>query len=1144
MTRFQVSAIETDKRSKAIDPKTSVFLTANAGSGKTTILTRRVIRLMLDGADPARILCLTYTKAAAAEMSNRIFGELGAWVRLADPALAAEIRELTGRNPDAAAIGRARALFARAVETPGGLKIQTIHAFAERLLHLFPFEANVPARFTVMDDLRKTEMLETAKRLTIRAALDAPQSELGQAFFAMADIVAEQGFDDLMRAAMPLLRQVTPATFSMEDWRAHLAHPLGIDLAETEEQVAEALLLHCGFGPLMWANARDALLQHGPYKPSSNEQHFVEHLDICLQTRGTIARADALIDLFSTQQQMLRKSMLTKASRDKLPFVAAAADTALERLPELIDRLRRIRTLDRSTALMVVADAINGRYRADKRARALIDFDDMIDRALSLVESDHGASWVLMKLDGGIDHVLIDEAQDTTPEMWRIVRRLTEEFFAGAGARDAIRTVFAVGDEKQSIYSFQGARPEAFDDSRRHFGRLAEAVARPFETHELQLSFRTVEDVLKAVDQVFAAPHRYTGLTATPASTVHETARVGEPGYVEIWPLEAPPAPSKPEAWEPVDSMGENSAQIKLARRLAQHIATLVDNGHYDNDGKRIEPGDIMILVQRRDGFFEAVIRALKRLRVPVAGADRLRLNEEIGVMDLVAAARVALMPDDDLGLAEVMKSPLLGLTDEDLILLAPNRAASLYAALRASEDLNHRIAVDKIGKWRKLAVRETPYGFFSQLLGPMGGRKNLLSRLGPDAADGIDLFLASVLEREGRGPTSLVTEIATFEALATDIRRDQDHGANAVRVLTVHGSKGLEARIVYLPDSHRMPDFTKDAPLFPADSNAATKRALMWARTKERPAILAERAADNRKAKMEEYRRLFYVAMTRARDRLYIAGWGTRQTVIDPSKSGGLRENWYAMAHEALASGSSSLPREDGEMTLQWRTTPLQPVEIASAEPKPDTEANRLPGWAFRRATADPKTLPPLRPSRAIDAADQDITPERDLARQRGDLVHFLIERIADLPSEARAVAGGALLAQRAPRLDANARQALLSQTLALLTSPAAADIFGPGSRAEVAISGEVVLPSGRSVPVLGRIDRLKIGENDVTIADFKTSVGNLKPRDVVQLALYRAVIAQIFPERRVRTLAVFTQNARVLEVPEQELVEALAAM
>lgn len=1133
---FSLPPDEQRARADAIDPSASVFLSANAGSGKTTILTSRVIRLLLEGVEPSRILCLTYTKAAAAEMQNRIFGTLSGWVRLDDAALGAELARLLQRPPRSADIGRARALFARAVETPGGLKLQTIHAFAERLLHLFPFEANVPARFTVMEEITKAEMLDAAKRATIRAALDAPDAPLGAAFMALADLTGEDGFDGIIRQATPLLRKARTGALGPEDWHGMLAAALEIDPAETPARIAQRIVADGGFGPMLWRATVDAF---GSYKERSWERSFADRLRPCLSASGPQAQADALLAGFLNEKGEPRKQFLTKTGAGLKPEIADAVQDALLRLPALSEQLRRARVLERSVALMVVVDDVLGRYRDEKQARALVDFDDLIDRALDLVSRDNGASWVLRKLDGGIDHVLIDEAQDTTPEMWRIAQALTAEFFSGEGARGARRTVFAVGDEKQSIYSFQGARPAEFAANRTWFGTQAGAVEARFHDLKLQLSFRTVADVLSAVDAVFGAPERYRGLWSENIGTTHTTAREKAPGYVDLWPLEPPPEKSEPDAWDPVDALGEGSAQVRLANRLAGHIAGQVRNGHFENDGAPVRPGDILILVQRRDAFFEAVIRALKREGVAVAGADRVRLSDEIAVMDLIAAARVALLPEDDLALAEALKSPLIGLDDADLIALAPRREASLFAALAASGAAQHRAARAIVETWRALAVRETPHGFFAHILGAMGGRKALLTRLGPDAADGIELFLSGVQARSQRAPASLLHEIEAFAGLATDVKRDQEEAGSSVRVLTVHGAKGLEARMVYLPDCNRTPVGNRDGALFAVGhADDPEREVLLWAQRKEdRPALIEARRASEQAAKMDEYRRLFYVAMTRARDRLVIAGWGAPDKVLD-------KDNWYAMAHAALSPHAVET-EEDGAQVLRWRSVAASPARPHSGADVPLPAPEQLPEWLNRVAPPEEeRTLPPLRPSRAMDAADQILSPQREAARQRGDLAHLLLERLPEVPEAERDALAARLLAARAPHLDAAERERIAAPLRDLLRAPEFTGLFGPESRAEVALAGRVTLSSGAPREILGRIDRLVIEPDRIRIADFKTGRGKARNRDIAQLALYRALLQAIYPGRAVEGVLVHTADATAETIPAAALEAAFAKL
>ena len=1147
MPAFHVPAHEIAIRAEAIDPGTSVFLTANAGSGKTTILTSRVIRLLLEGTEPSRILCVTYTKAAAAEMQNRIFKDLARWVRLDDAALAREVAALTGQVPGPAGLMAARQLFARAVETPGGLKLQTIHAFAERLLHLFPFEANVPARFTVMDDVAKADLIETTKRATIRAALAAPDSDPGRALSTLTAELGESALDELISTSLPLYSGREIGTLNHGERRQHLFAVLGLGSHDTAEAVAGAML-DTAFGIAHWPRIIATI---DATSTATTDTGVAQALRDALATGDAQQQAAALVAVFFTDKGTLRKRVLNGPLLKQAPWLdSAIADTAAA-LPELVDRQRRIAIAGRSADLMSVLDPIVAQFRASKQARGLIDFDDMIERTLQLV-AHPGASWVLRKLDGGIDHVLIDEAQDTTPAMWSIASALTEEFFAGAGARKGRRTVFAVGDEKQSIYSFQGARPEAFAENRALFAGRARNGEAPFLARRLQLSFRTVADILNAVDKVFSTPGRAQGLAAGESGTVHETARRGAPGLVELWPLEEQVKAEAREAWEEVDAAGRHSAQVLLAERLARHIAHLIRHERFDDDGARISAGDIMVLVQQRSGYFEAVIRALKRAGVPVAGADRVRLGEEQAVLDLVAAARVALLPDDDLMLANVLKSPLIGLDDADLIALAPERTGSLHAALAASHTPAHRAAHARIAGWRLLAARQAPYAFFATLLGPQGGRKALLERLGPDAGDGIDMFLAGIQAREGRQAPSLLAEIAAFDRMTGDAKRDQDQAGDVVRVLTVHGAKGLEARVVYLADANRLPNLGKGGRLFRLPVPAmADQHVLLWSAGSEgNPALLTELKDAEKADKMDEYRRLFYVAMTRARDRLYIAGWGNRDKISE--------QCWYGMALAGFAADAAEAEDVAGHGMVRRYRSVSAPAAAPADALRVQASVHPLPDWIAHPLPAEPVAAPPLRPSRAFEAADQPMslgretlgreTPGRDLALARGDVVHALLEWLPDVPQAERATLARAFLAHRLPHAGAGRDKMaaqILSQTLALLDTPELAGLFGPEGRSEVPVAGDVTLPDGRILRVAGRIDRLLITPDRILIADYKTGarLQGAGPH-LAQLALYRALLALIHPGRPIDCLLIWTREARAERLDAAALDAALTLL
>ncbi|MBE7219637.1 MAG: double-strand break repair helicase AddA, partial [Caulobacteraceae bacterium] len=808
------------RQHRASDPMSSAWVSANAGSGKTHVLTQRVVRLLLRGVAPSRILCLTFTKAAAANMSIRVFDTLAAWTQLDDAALTEAIVKTGAPRPSPTDLALARKLFARTVETPGGLKIQTIHAFCERLLHLFPFEANVAARFEVLDDLRQAELLEAARADCIAQAVAVPEGALGRAVAFLAREASSFTFEALVGEALGHRDTLQTALLlgdTLASFGPGLKRALGLQARDTLATVEQAML-DGGLRREDWAAVAQRLGADGGAKDSA-----ANRLARAALATGEAA-LEAYLDVFLTKTRTPRDGKyLVQALRKAEPDLCDALDRERDRLVAALDNRRAAETFERTLALVTVAKGVLDGYEAAKRRRGLLDFDDLVERTRTLL-SRTSAAWVLYKLDAGIDHVLIDEAQDTSPVQWQILGALTGDFFSGAGAGDRHRTVFAVGDEKQSIYSFQGAEPAQFAVQREAFGKAARQGGGRFEAVTLNLSFRSTRAVLETVDGVFAAGDHAEGLSEPGLKPPpHEALRSRTPGLVELWPLVGPTPQPDPIDWRlPLDQLDPRSPPVTLAQRIADRIHAMLApsseetvEDRRERARRRIRPGDVLILVRSRNAIFDAVIRALKDRHVPVAGADRLDLTEHIAVMDLMAAGRAALLPDDDLTVASVLKSPLIGLDDDDLIRLAPERRGSLMSALDASPEPRHRHAAATLHDWRRRAAAETPFGFYARLLGPDGGRRAMLARLGQEAGDAVDEFVALALAHERDGPPSLTRFLAGLEGRSLSVKRDMEASGDAVRVMTVHAAKGLEAKIVFLPDTCGAPAGRHDPALF-----------------------------------------------------------------------------------------------------------------------------------------------------------------------------------------------------------------------------------------------------------------------------------------------------------------------------------------
>jgi ATP-dependent helicase/nuclease subunit A len=814
------------------------------------------------------------------------------------------------------------------------------------------------------------------------------------------------------------------------------------------------------------------------------------------------------------------------------------------RLVDLCHKLNSAEAAERTEALYRLAGAVVRRVEAEKQRRGALDFDDLIAKTLALFSRGDGA-WVLYRLDRGIDHVLVDEAQDTNPDQWAILRHLTEDFFAGRGARGgAIRTLFAVGDPKQSIYGFQGAAPREFEESRRFFKARTAGADLTFESVSLNLSFRSATAVLTAVDETFRHPAHFKGLSFEDAAvgTVHKSARPHAPGLVELWPTEEPRPETEPDAWTlPVDEPERHAPPIVLAARIAKAVKAWTTTG---DEARRVwRPGDILVLVRKRGAAFEAVIRALKGAAVPVAGADRIDVGAHIAVLDLIAAGRAALLPQDDLTLAAALKSPLVDFTDDDLIRIAAGRddAVSLAEALdRAAEAGDEAAGRGRaaLAAWRELALRHGPFGFFASLLGPMEGRRKLVGRLGTEAGDAIDAFLCFAHAAEAAETPALATFLTRFESASHEVKRDLDAGQDEVRVMTVHGAKGLEAPVVIVIDGCDV--LGQDPPLVPVRLAGTNAELPVWSPGKkyDPPAVAEARTAMQARGR-EEHNRLLYVAMTRAKDRLVIAPYRGRRDAPE--------EAWCEMVRRSLTKevGGLVLAEAPYGPVERWRDgNPPPPASIPATAP---ATTPAVPAWLTAPVPAEPEAPPRLAPSHAAPRRRPGVAPSE--ARLRGVLVHALLERLPGLPLSSRQAAAEAYVRARAPRLGETECAVVVANAMRVLGHEELRDLFGPGSRAEAAIAGRLIVGNAER-PVAGRIDRLAVLEHEVLLADFKSDARVPAPGEpapapyALQLALYRRLLQEIYPERRVRPFLVWTAGPLIRELPSADLDRALTLL
>ncbi len=1127
-----LDAAEAKQRSAA-DPSVSAWVRANAGTGKTHVLVQRILRLFLSGASPGSVLCLTFTKNAAAEMESRVLGELGKWATAGEEALTALLAKLLSRAPREEEMALAPSLFAGVIDAPAGLAIMTIHGFCERILRRFSFEANVPPGFAVMTEQEARDALNEAAAQVFAHAADGP---LRDALTEAVAYASETDFSKVLKAmlghrsAIGRLLRVSNSADPVEDIEARARRIFGVAASDTAESLTVRAVSALDAATL--ADAIAALSQGG-----KSDLDAMEHFQAAAAAKDADQKFAALRAAFLTREDQPRKSIMTKSVRERHPALHERLTSAQAAFFALAERICGLKVVTATVALLRLTAAIFERYEAEKHGRAAVDFDDLIERTIGLLSREDDADWVLYQLDSRIDHILIDEAQDTSPEQWRIVELLTSEFFAGQGARASIPTVFAVGDEKQSIYGFQGARPEELQ----RYGAIYEKKARdagfPWRAVDLGLSFRTLAPVLDAVDSVTGALPGLSDGERVP----HVAYRGASGGLVELWEPERGEKEEKGAVWETEAARApEKSPAEALAARIAAKIKHWLASGETLASGRPIQPGDILILLRKRAPMARLLQAALKREGVPVSGADRMALLEELAVMDLLSLASAALQPDDDLALAEVLKSPLFGFCDDDLFELSQGRETSLWQALAEKEiggvkSGRYCAAAERLRLWRELALRLTPFDFFAHVLEAEGGRKAFASRLGAECLDALDEFLNLAEAFSARALPGLSEFVVSVRQGASEVKRETDQASGEVRVMTVHGAKGLEGAVVILADACGNRDPSR-SPIFLVGGEDGAPAVPVWAikGASELPPIAAAKSVLS-DAEQREKGRLLYVAMTRARDRLHIVG----------AHTGALPAGcWYETIRTALA---PSL-RQDVDFAGRpvWRSGVELGVQRGRA--LGETVPFMAPPPWLDAGLPKERPLPILSPSAISASLEEGLGQQkprdmgRKAARAWGNLIHRLLEVLPALPPAERARAATVIATAFSRALPLRLREDAVEDALRVLSS-GAFDRGGGRALAEAGVAVAVRDAGGACRGVLlGQTDKVLFGAPAIHVLDYKSGRAGQSSAFAAQLASYRLALQRIYPAAQIHAALIDTGSATALQADEAALAEALA--
>ncbi len=1107
---------------EAADPKASTWLSANAGSGKTRVLTDRVARLLLDGVDPQNILCLTYTKAAASEMQNRLFKRLGKWSMMANTDLQRDLKELgTSGEIDDETLAQARTLFARAIETPGGLKIQTIHSFCSSILRRFPLEAQVSPQFTVLED-RDTQLL----RMEVLDELsEGPKSSVVD---GIARYLSDEGITKFISEVCSK-KSILSVSKSDQELRSIFTLPTDMTVEKARSPA------WIGGEKDLAKEINDVIVMN---KMNATMMTFGQKLCAIDHERQSASDFNDLVALFCKDDGASKSETFPQKRwatiRDQLSEVLDDLHAWMDRTAEAFETVKKMQAYEKTKALFEFSTAFLPLYDLHKQARGALDFDDEIEKTRALLTDQAVAQWVLFKLDGGIDHILVDEAQDTSPTQWEVIRALTQEFASGEGASPSReRTIFVVGDKKQSIYSFQGADPEGFDRMREHFRDALGNVGKKLNPLALEYSFRSSRAILSLVDTAFK-DERSKGLES---KVKHLAFKDKMPGRVDLWPvIEKAKSDAERQWFDPVDTISEESHTVRLAKEIARSVRQMIDNEtipeEIGNSGeyfrRPIREGDFLILVQSRKRLFSEIIRELKKQKLDVAGADRLKIGEELAVKDIIALLRFLALPEDNLSLASALKSPLFGWSEKELYSVAQGRPSgqTLWEALRLHRD-RFKDTFDTIDDLMRWADFLRPFDLISRTLIKHDGRRKLVARLGEEVEDSIDALLSQSLSYERGNVPNLTGFLSWFDSSEVEVKRQMDSAENRIRVMTVHGSKGLEAPIVILPDTTKAKRDVK-ASLIGADDG------MMWKMNKDaKPQLMDGALDDYLEAQEEEKRRLLYVATTRAEKWLIIAAAGD---------VGAEEDSWYSLISDGMKSSGAV---DIGKGVLRLETNDWSGLEF-----KQDTDTHSKVQTRLTFPMAEPiaKAIKPISPSDL--GGDKSLFGEasgddQEISKAKGRLIHKLLEHLPKYSQSERLE-----IAQKLVDSDSDATliedvAGIVNDVLNLLLRNEFSHLFAQSTLKEVGFTATIDQFGGQILH--GAIDALLVDGNVITIVDFKTNravpdAPNSTPEGILrQMGAYAAAIKKIYPSYEVKTQILWTAGPKLMDLPEDIVSDAL---
>ncbi|WP_264730644.1 UvrD-helicase domain-containing protein [Wolbachia endosymbiont (group B) of Episyrphus balteatus] len=1081
-------------RSNTINPNFSVWVSASAGTGKTKILIDRVLRLLLE--NKRNILCLTFTNAAANEMEDRIYSTLSKWAICPEGILVTDLEQLaqcvTRENKDY--LTRARRLFSELENI--GLNIQTIHAFCYKLISSFPTEAGIAPNCTLSEckELHSIVFEKTLHNETVQDDINIIAAEIDEN--KLSDLLYTLCIKrSALENNLGYIKDKLSAPDKIHDLQSETIEQIKrlakiLSEGSKRDQSYSAILYDwCNSTKSSVPNVVIPVLDTGIQK-KRNMDPSVKHWDD--------NKIENLAKVFLKSESYEKKSIssiITKGALEKFEDVEQMIESIQNALFTHVKDINSYQIFARTSSLLSIFKVYVDLYNSEKSKNALLDYDDIINLATNLLSNPGYKDWILFNLDQKIDHILVDEAQDNSISQWKIITNLCNEFFTGG---DEKRTLFVVGDVKQSIYRFQGANPHLFNYMQQYFH--TKTGGRDWVSCQLEKSFRSTPEVLMLVDRIFNNFREE--ISFNDNKIKHIPYRENDQGYIEIWPLL--PRYKEEEQQALQIHLIQRKDYVVTDRLLAQAIAQRIHN--WLNEGRilvakdrHIEPRDIMILVRQRNVLVDYIISELKKVNVPVIGRDYFRIMDYIAVQDLIALAEFLLLQANDLALANVLKSPLFNFTEDDLFNIAYDRKEqSLWEKLQdyqeiISNELNYLI---------NLSQTESPLTLFTHIL--RTGKKKFAARLGLECFEILDEFMNLVLQFEH---PSLQAFVQWIKENNPEIKNDMQSELNAVRIMTIHKSKGLQAPIVFLVDTNTVPRNSENI-LFDATE------APFWC-GKNSNAYCNQVKREKKLEDYNEYLRLLYVALTRAEDELYILG-------KEPVQKG----SWYDLVIQYGA-------------LYERKKLYLQPIFKEKVEVL-CMNANYPSIYKKRDYFDVPVISPPSNLSMSLQHVTLEPGEKKPVSStgMTDENAGMTKRSIGTTDSYARGLIIHSIL-QYMPKIEKDRRKNWVRKYLDSINTSEDKDeiyskiltfnekydyLFDLEGKSEIPLSGTI---DGK--PVLVRLDRLCITEDKAIIIDYKShhnvSISSLNEIKK-QMLIYKTLVQEVYPDKQVECVVIWMED------------------